>query len=794
MNDLGPPRTAPQLDLVDLMGLTAVFSTLDLEGRAVLARFFTPVDLRAGARLITQGEDADTLYIIAAGSVEVVAEEDGQHVRLVRLGPGEVLGETALNHGGPRNASVDVMEDGLAWAMPVAAFQALASAGDPVAPAVLQGLGRVLCQRLRATDQRIADRTEEEPLPPALTAQVRSPQGTQAIAPAGPELLPLMRTLPIFAGAAARSMDDLTRLLPFLRVWTLPAGGALFTEGAPGTSAFLLLRGVVEVTVERGLEQQRLAILGPGRLFGEVSLIDGAPRSASCTAVQPAVVLELDQAQFAEMVHSESTLAARLIRVMNRNLSAALAGARQTLLAMTSPAVPSPPTSVPAAREQPDAPVPPTALEAVRAAVPTAERRGTGPCSVLRLSAGERGWPSPPIEAAAQAMLVHPADRLRPMLEARVREHFGARPDDALVTLGTGGPTDGVLELLQLAVPHAILEAFELRTQLTPDNRPALFIPRDLPPAWADPLRETVCDTVGLAVHHDGRPDIEAMEAALLHHGHRPARVVVLPITHPNTGVVLDQPGLSQVAHACGAVIVWIGREASANPPCQLRPLPGTPGAQAYSDVLCVDLASLPGGAGGPAIALVGQHLVELGARLRPVPLVALARAVCALDLIEGVGPKGTAQMQERARNAVIQAIVDEPNLRLVGTPQANRRGRLSFRARGRTGSIPAPLAKRIALDHFALELGTLDDNGALVADVPWWLSDAALQHAAWALTQLARHANSLREQYRQDALGDWQHRDATGPAPLRSVGTPGQEADWTELAAQWASAERCTG
>lgn len=276
MNDLGPPRTAPRLDLVDLMGLTAVFSTLDLEGRAVLARFFTPVDLSAGARLITQGEDADTLYIIAAGSVEVVAEEDGQHVRLVRLGPGEVLGETALNHRGPRNASVDVMEDGLAWEMPVAAFQALASAGDPVAPAVLQGLGRVLCQRLRATDQRIADRTEEEPLPPALTAQVQSPQGTQAIAPAGPELLPLMRTLPIFAGAAARSMDDLTRLLPFLRVWTLPAGGALFTEGAPGTSAFLLLRGVVEVTVERGLEQQRLAILGPGRLFGEVSLIDGA--------------------------------------------------------------------------------------------------------------------------------------------------------------------------------------------------------------------------------------------------------------------------------------------------------------------------------------------------------------------------------------------------------------------------------------------------------------------------------------------------------------------------------------
>ena len=74
----------------------------------------------------------------------------------------------------------------------------------------------------------------------------------------------------------------------------------------------------------RGARVHRLAVLGPGRLVGEIALLDGRPRAATVRALEPAVLLELDDHHFSRLVDSGSPLALRLLEALNRSLIAAL--------------------------------------------------------------------------------------------------------------------------------------------------------------------------------------------------------------------------------------------------------------------------------------------------------------------------------------------------------------------------------------------------------------------------------------------------------------------------------------
>ena len=70
-----------------------------------------PLDLQAGEVLFRQGEEADGLYVVAAGSVGVYSRlPGGREVEVAVLGEGEVVGELALVDGGTRAATVRALE------------------------------------------------------------------------------------------------------------------------------------------------------------------------------------------------------------------------------------------------------------------------------------------------------------------------------------------------------------------------------------------------------------------------------------------------------------------------------------------------------------------------------------------------------------------------------------------------------------------------------------------------------------------------------------------------------------
>jgi len=116
-----------------------------------------------------------------------------------------------------------------------------------------------------------------------------------------PEILGVLRSMDLFKG---KDPDELTEWLgkaPFeggaecvLRQYA--SGDRITTEGSFGNTFFVLTHGTVSVTL--GPEAQRLATLGQGSFFGEMTLISGLPRNATVAALEPCQVIEIPRRAF----------------------------------------------------------------------------------------------------------------------------------------------------------------------------------------------------------------------------------------------------------------------------------------------------------------------------------------------------------------------------------------------------------------------------------------------------------------------------------------------------------------
>ena len=72
-------------------------------------------------------------------------------------------------------------------------------------------------------------------------------------------------------------------------------GETLFREGDKANCAYLILSGSVEIFLPVGDQECLLATIGPGQVFGEMGLIDGAPRCASARARNTLTLKEITQ-------------------------------------------------------------------------------------------------------------------------------------------------------------------------------------------------------------------------------------------------------------------------------------------------------------------------------------------------------------------------------------------------------------------------------------------------------------------------------------------------------------------
>lgn len=118
----------------------------------------------------------------------------------------------------------------------------------------------------------------------------------------------------LFGSLGQGSLEAIARNL---RTRRFRRGEVLFHQGDPGDALFIMVAGAVKVVVpsEEG-DQAILATLRRGDFFGELALLDGAPRSASAVALEATETLALPRDQFSVLVGTEPAIRDALLASM----------------------------------------------------------------------------------------------------------------------------------------------------------------------------------------------------------------------------------------------------------------------------------------------------------------------------------------------------------------------------------------------------------------------------------------------------------------------------------------------
>jgi len=131
-----------------------------------------------------------------------------------------------------------------------------------------------------------------------------------------------LQQVPMFSACSKRDLQLVARRAEDVRV---AAGKVLVNEGETGHEFFVILDGTARVT-RRG---KRVATLGPGSAFGELALLDKAPRNATVIAETPMELVVLGQREFAGIIDEVPGFARKLLAGMASRLREADAKAVQ---------------------------------------------------------------------------------------------------------------------------------------------------------------------------------------------------------------------------------------------------------------------------------------------------------------------------------------------------------------------------------------------------------------------------------------------------------------------------------
>ncbi|HET7702588.1 MAG TPA: Crp/Fnr family transcriptional regulator [Candidatus Limnocylindrales bacterium] len=132
-----------------------------------------------------------------------------------------------------------------------------------------------------------------------------------------------LAAVPLFAGLAD---DGLVSLVQGMRVRRFRRGETVFHVGDPGDALFIVMSGSIKITLPADTgDEAILATLRPGDFFGELALLDGAPRSATAVAIEATETYILPRDRFRELIATEpvmreallATLAAEVRRLTN---------------------------------------------------------------------------------------------------------------------------------------------------------------------------------------------------------------------------------------------------------------------------------------------------------------------------------------------------------------------------------------------------------------------------------------------------------------------------------------------
>jgi CRP-like cAMP-binding protein len=126
--------------------------------------------------------------------------------------------------------------------------------------------------------------------------------------------LAVLRKHPIFCDLDSEAFDQLCR---YAKHAALKRGATICSKGDPGNSLVAVISGTVKISVSSAEGRSAiLNLIGPGEIFGEMSVLDGQPRSADATANTNCEIFIIDRREFLPFVRSQPALAMKFIELL----------------------------------------------------------------------------------------------------------------------------------------------------------------------------------------------------------------------------------------------------------------------------------------------------------------------------------------------------------------------------------------------------------------------------------------------------------------------------------------------
>ena len=110
---------------------------------------------KKGGVVIKEGDDADKMYIIKKGAVDIYKGEGLNKTKVTHLLPGAHFGEVALIDANPRSATVVALEDCELLYIERKEFQALLTQNEAISLKIYKAFTRALCDRLRQANENL---------------------------------------------------------------------------------------------------------------------------------------------------------------------------------------------------------------------------------------------------------------------------------------------------------------------------------------------------------------------------------------------------------------------------------------------------------------------------------------------------------------------------------------------------------------------------------------------------------------------------------------------------------------
>jgi signal transduction histidine kinase len=130
-------------------------------------------------------------------------------------------------------------------------------------------------------------------------------------------MLEELRQVPLLADL---SEEDLEQLYQMAETVSIPAEELVLQEGDPGDSLYIVLDGELEVTKRHGSQEVLLAVYKAGQFFGEMALLEQAPRSASVRTLRDSRLLLISQAAFQTLLSCSPSAPFKILRTVTSRL------------------------------------------------------------------------------------------------------------------------------------------------------------------------------------------------------------------------------------------------------------------------------------------------------------------------------------------------------------------------------------------------------------------------------------------------------------------------------------------